>query len=243
MFTIGLCAGVATLFSACGLLEELPPVPTETPANYNFLANPGFEVDGAPWRTLDSPAWGPFEISEGVAHTGDHSLGLSLNGGPGETATRIVGGVQDTTPFEFPEFVSGFYRVDRWEPVATFQYLQFVVIVRGGDFGDEFALHEIRFPIAGAPRQPFELSNARFVFLSRDAPVMNRWTYFSYPIKQAFEERWGRVPERWDSIETIFEVRYDAKTEEQSPTGAQVYFDDLYMGRQAFNPNKPADFD
>ena len=65
----------------------------------------------------------------------------------------------------FPEFASGFYRVNAWQPAATFQYMQFVVIVRGGDFGDDIALHEIRFPIAGIDHEPFMLSNAHFVFL------------------------------------------------------------------------------
>lgn len=224
----------------CGLFEELPPVPTPVaPADENRIVNSGFEAGAEPWRTLDSPAWAPFEITDSVSRSGDRSLALTLTGGEADTGTRIVGAIQDVRSFGFPEFVSGYYRVDSWNPSAAFQYLQFVLIVRGGDFGDSFPLHEIRFPIAGATRQPFELSNARFVFLSRDPPELGEWVYFSYPVARAFERQWGVVPQTWESLEVLFEVRYDGKTPEQSPTGAQVYFDDLYLGPQLLNPNRP----
>jgi hypothetical protein len=233
-------ASLGAFAAGCGLFEELPPVPTPVaPIDENRIVNGGFEAGAEPWRTLESPSWRPFDISDTVARSGDRSLALTLQGDESETGTRIVGAVQEVRSFGFPEFVSGYYRVDEWQPTASFQYLQFVVIVRGGQFGDAFQLHEIRFPIAGAARQPFELSNSRFVFLSRDPPETGEWTYFSYPLARAFERHWGHVPQTWDSLEVLFEVRYDGKTAEQSPTRAQVYFDDLYLGPQLLNPNRP----
>ncbi len=229
----------APLIAGCGLLDELPPIPTPTPSAANLLQNPGFENGADPWFALQQDTWRPFEISDSVARTGEHSLGLDLQGEDDAIATRIVGAIQPISATVFPEYVSGFYRVDDWQPQATFQYLQFVIVVRGGDFGDDFGIHEMRFPIAGIDREPFLLSNARFLFLSREAPKLRKWVYFGYPVRQAFATRLGRVPERWDSIEAFFEVRYDGKTAEQPATSARVYFDDLYAGPLLDNPNHP----
>ena len=230
---------LAPLVAACGLFDELPPVPTPTPTAANIIQNPGFESGSDPWRALDQPTWRPYGISDSVARSGTHSLELSLRGEAGELNTRITGAMQPVAAPLFPEYVSGFYRVDDWEPAATFQYMQFVVVVRGADFGDGAPVHEVRFPIAGIEREPFTLSNARFLFLSRNPPVKGQWTYFGYPVKQAFQTRLGKVPERWDSIELFFEVRYDGKAAEQGVTSAHVYYDDLYAGPQIDNPNRP----
>ena len=233
---------LSAFLTSCGLLEELPPLATPTPAaDTNLLANPGFEDGREPWHVLDQPGWQAFEVSDAVSHSGSHSLLLTLQSGADATGTHIAGAIQEVTPAEFPEFVSGFYRVDDWQPNATFQYLQFVAVVRGADFGDAFPLHEIRFPIAGIEHEPFTLSNAQFLFLNRDAPKIGEWTYFSYPISYAFQHKWGRVPETVESIEFFFEVRYDGKTAEQGVSAAQVYFDDLYVGPQIGNPNRPPD--
>lgn len=230
---------VAPLLASCGLFEELPPLPTPGPSPDNLVQNASFETGREPWFSLEQPTWRPFDIGEGNGRTGDRSLSLTLNGEEADVNTRITGAVQRFTPAAFPEFVSGFYKVDEWTPNATFQYLQFVVLVRGGDFGDQFPLHEIRFPIAGIEREPFLISNARFVFLSRGQPEIGRWTYFGYPVKQAFQTAWGRVPESWESIEMFFEVRYDGKTVEQGSTSAAVLYDDLYAGPTVSNPNRP----
>jgi hypothetical protein len=118
--------------------------------------------------------------------------------------------------------------------------VQFVVAVYGSDIGTEFPIYEIRFPLAGVDRDPLTLSNAKFLFLSREKrPGLGRWTYFGYPLRQAFESRWGKAPTRWDKLEVFLEVRYDAKTQAQGETSADVYFDDIYAGPQAENPNRP----
>lgn len=225
--------------SACGLFEELPPLATPTPSPDNLVQNAGFETGRDPWFSLDQPTWRPFDLGEGVARTGGQSLSLTLRGEEADVATRVVGAVQTLRPAEFPEFLSGFYRVEEWTPNATFQYLQFVVAVHGGNFGDDEAIHQIRFPIAGIGREPFQIDNARFMFLSRGQPEMNAWTYFGFPIKQAFQSKWGAVPSSWEFIEIFFEVRYDSKTAEQGTTSAKVYFDDLYVGPMVSNPNRP----
>ena len=182
-----------------------------------------------------------FSISDSVAHSGTHSLSLNLAGDASETGTRLVGGVQTIRTTEFPEYLSGFYRVDDWRPAATYQYIQAVVAVHGGDFGDAFPVHEIRFALAGLTRTPFVVPYAQFVFLNRAAPVLHQWVYFDYPLRQAFTTGPGKLPTRWDSIDIRLEVRYDAKTAVEGATSGQVYFDDLYAGPQAANPNRPPD--
>ena len=68
---------------------------------------------------------------------------------------------------------------------------------------------------------------------------MKKWTYFSYPVKRAFEREWGKAPTRWDSIQFFVETRYDGKTTDQGETLADVYIDDVYLGPQISNPNRP----
>jgi hypothetical protein len=130
--------------------------------------------------------------------------------------------------------------VEQWEPGAAPQYLQVVVLVRGSDLGAEFDLYEMRLPIAGIVEAPFTLSNAKFRFLSRDAPEEGSWTYFAYPLSQAFVQEYGAAPTRWEGIEVFFEVRFDQK-QDGDAASALVYFDDLYLGPQALNPNRPDD--
>jgi hypothetical protein len=230
------------LGAGCGALDAPAASPTETPsaATANLFQNPGFEEGDQPWTFRDQAEWRPFEVDDTVAYTGSRSARLEIEGAENESGTRIAGAIQNINPETFPEYVSGFYRVDEWRPDAPFQYVQFVVSVLGGDFGDGIDVHQLRLPLAGAEREPFALTNARWVFINRDQPDVGEWTYFGYPIKRAFELNWGRVPGSWDSIDVFFEVRYDDKVAGSTPA-ATVFFDDLYAGPQSGNPNRPAD--
>jgi hypothetical protein len=234
-------------FAACGLFddpaESLAPTPTPDPAgvSLNLLANPGFEQGETAWTYRDAVEWRPFAISDAVAYRQQHSLELRLESTDADTGTRIVGAVQELRPLELPEYLSGWYRVDEWTPSATHQYVQFVVAVYGADYEDEFDIHEVRFPIVGIESDPFTLTNARWRYLSRDTtPELGEWTYFGYPVRAAFEEAWGRVPGRFDRIDVFFEVRYDNKQPGQGASTATVYFDDVYLGLFATNPNRPS---
>jgi hypothetical protein len=165
-------------------------------------------------------------------------LTLQDNGALGSLVTGVIQPLP-APQGQFPEYVSGFYRVDEWERGAPFQYLQFVVIVRGGDFGDSFPVHEVRFPLAGIDHDPFVLSNARFLYLSRAQPQMGQWVYFGYPVGKAFEKLLGHRPATWDSVELFIEARFDGRAEADGPAKAVVYYDDLYAGPQLGDPNRP----
>lgn len=232
--------------AGCGLFEDpaesLAPTPTPDPAGvaFNLFANPGFELGEMGWTYRDAGEWRPFAISDSVAYRGERSLELRLESADADTGTRIVGAVQEIRPTEMPEYLSGWYRVDEWTAAAPHQYVQFVVAVYGADYEDEFDIHEVRFPIVGIESDPFTLTNARWRYLSRDTtPELGTWTYFGYPVRWAFEQAWGRAPAGFDRIDVFFEVRYDNKVAGQGASTATVYFDDVYLGLFATNPNQP----
>jgi hypothetical protein len=234
---------LATLSAAsgCTVLEEAATTPTPTPGpSQNLLLNPGFEDGDAPWFSLQQPEWSPFEISERFARGGDRSLLLPLRDDGSAANVRIAGAIQEVQPQQFPEFISGYYRVEGWEPDGVpFQYLQFVVVVHDADYQDEFDVHEIRFPLAGAATEPFQLQNSRWLFLGRDPPREGRWVYFGYPLRQSFADKWAAAPTAWTKIALYLEVRYDGRTAEHSGMSGDVYFDDMYLGPQGGNPNRP----
>jgi hypothetical protein len=209
---------------ACGVFDESPVVPAPTPSGENLLADGGFEGGATAWTAF--PPAGAHEVTSSAAHGGASSMALRLSPSVSQLAVTQV-----LNPSTFPEFVSGFYRVDQWPEEGAF--LQFVVSARGAA-PDE--TREVRFVIAGVSTAPDEENSplVRYVFLSRDDPVVGEWTYFAYPVRYAFQVTTGRVPEAWTSIDVSVEAR--------SLTGAiesTAYFDDLYAGPQAGNPNRP----
>ena len=226
--------------AGCGLLDAPPPLATPSPPEGNLLTNPGFEDGDQGWLAPQQSAWTSFTVVDRTAHGGSRAMRLQLPGDP-STASHTAGGVQALDTRVFPDFLSGFYRVDSWRPNTGKQYLQFAVRVVGGDLGDDAPSHELRFVIAGTERDAPATRDPHLFFISRGEPVISRWTYFSYPVGHAFESRFGKLPLRWDSIQVSLEVRYDGITADASFEAADVYFDDLYMGYQFQNPNRPND--
>jgi hypothetical protein len=230
----------------------VPQTPPEGQAN--LFHNPGFEEGKEPWCSLHVGEVPSFEVSQDFAHSGESSAYLQMR-----VPAEEVGGakvfylVQEVKAEEFPEMISGYYRVENWSKGTPKQYLQFVVIacrqvVRQGTLvhcgagatnlpGDYS--HQIRFPLAGISENPFQIENAFFVFLTKEEPVTGEWVYFERNIKQDFEELWGAAPEGYEFLRILFEVRYDDKEAGPVPAEADVYYDDLYMGPASENPNKP----
>ncbi len=118
------------------------------------------------------------------------------------------------------------------------QYIQFVVIAIGADNlqgrppadPNPFPNHQIRYPLAGIDREPFQIANAYFVFLGREDPPLDQWVPFSVNVKEDFERFWGAAPEGYETIRILFEVRYDSKAIGEGPLAADVFYDDLYFG-------------
>ena len=209
--------------AACVLYRAGPVAPTTTPAHADLVKDGGFESGAGAWKPSGAGAF----VATGIAHSGTHSGALRTPAG----ASGSVAVTQALDTAAFPEFVSGFYRLDGWRPASGARSIEFAVTVRGGDFADGAPSHTVRFVIGGLAAAPPGLPpTERYVFLSRAAPKVGVWTYFAYPVQDAFEKAFGRVPARWDGIDLSLAA---------ATGGATVYFDDIYAGPQFENPNRP----
>jgi hypothetical protein len=237
--TLALLVLMATLAAACGDGAE-PGAGTVADQGANLFQNWSFESGGDPWFSLATQVWGePFSVSSQVAHSGESSAHLELRAVPNAVGAMIAGVVQETSPKEFPEVLSGYYYVDHWLKGTQKQYLQFVVIAFGatnlpGNYGN----HQIRYPLAGVNEEPFAIDNAKFVFIGKEEPAKGQWVHFQRPIAQDFQELWGAVPQGFEKLRILFEVRYDDKRA-GAEGKADVYYDDLYVGLAAGNPAQP----
>jgi hypothetical protein len=217
-------------------------VPQEPPEGQaNLFHNPGFESGREPWCSLHPEQVPPFEVSQNFAHSGTSSAYLQMRVPAEESGqAKVFYLVQEVTPEQFPELISGYYRVENWVKGTPKQYLQFVVIA----FDDTnltpvYTNHQIRYPLAGISEEPFEIANAFFIFLTKEEPKTGEWVYFERNIKEDFEQLWGAAPEGFSKLRILFEVRYDDKEAGTTPAEADVYYDDLYMGPASENPNHP----
>ena len=221
---VAVVAGLSLAAIACAG-EGGAPRPTAD-AN-NLLQNPGLEEGGDPWFSLRPP---DFVVSQDVSHSGDASALLPLRGEEGE-ASKIGYLVQELEPAEFPELLSGFYRVEKWSKGTEKQYLQVVVVAFGSDnLASDFPNHQIRYILAGVDSPPLDITNARFVFASGDEPAQGEWVKFEMNVRDDFEELWGAVPEGFENLRLLFEVRYDGKVPGDGAPEADVFYDDLYIG-------------
>ena len=213
---------------------ERPTISDGVAADGNLFRNGSFEEGSEPWCSLDSSAWGtPFSISNERAFVGDQSALLQLRSDDGGEA-RVYGVVQAVAGDEFPETLSAEYFVERWEQGTPIQYLQAVVIVWGAENVPPAVAgvgnHQIRYILAGVDRQPTQISNARYVMVSEEQPRIGEWVSFERNVRQDFLELWGSVPEGFDRLRVLFEVRWDNRMPNDGPSSADVYYDDLYFG-------------
>jgi hypothetical protein len=224
-------------------VPTIEPRPTLTPGAYeppagsaNVFGNPGLEEGTQYWFALHDQT---VATTTTVAHSGQASAYLNMRDPAEATGAKVYYLVQEVAPAEFPELISGYYRVDNWNRGTLKQYLQFVVIVFAPtNLGDQYPNYQIRYPLAGISEDPFPISNAFFIYLGKDEPRQGEWVYFETNIKEDFQEKWKAVPEGYSKIRVLFEVRYDDK-EPGIASEADVYYDDLYMGPAGANPNKP----
>ena len=199
----------------------------------NRFANPGFEEGREPWFSK-TDSWGTsFSVSDARPHSGEHSGLLELRSDEQAGSNRVYGIVQEISPEEFPEIVSGFYCVERWEQGTPFQYLQFVIIVHDAEnIPAELGAtnHQIRYILAGAESQPTFISNARYVMVTASAPNVGEWVPFEFDVEDDFLELWGDVPHGYQKLAFFFEVRWDGREPTAGISVADVYYDDLYAG-------------
>lgn len=218
--------------------------PTATGAN--LLENPGFELGRQEWTTMGGENWGAFDIVDAPVHSGLHSAHLSVKAvAESPEKAKVFGVVQeirrDTLPGDFPDVLSGWYRVNEWNKPATGAdlYMQAVVIIWGdprtsvliGQAAGQKPVsnYQIRFYLGGLVEPAFRLSNARLDFVTRGQPTQGEWVRFEIPVKQKFQELWGTVPADYEFIRILFEARWDNKVA-GTTLSADVTFDDLFFG-------------
>jgi hypothetical protein len=150
----------------------------------------------------------------------------------GTNGAKVYYLVQEVTPQQMPEVVCGYYFAENWVKGSPHQYVQFVVIafnpqnIEGGHPN-----YQLRYILGGADSPPFQIENAKFVFVTRSTePPLGQWVPFELHLREDFERLWGRVPEGFDKLRLLFEVRWDNKVAGVSPAEADVYYDDLYAG-------------
>jgi hypothetical protein len=201
----------------------------------NYLLNPGFETDEPSWYSHEN--WKTqFKYNNKIVKTGKQSAFLELDSRTeGSQSSRVHGVVQDIKPGVFPEIISGNYYVENWQKGTTRQYLQMVVIVFGPDNiprdiqgGGNY---QIRYILAGTKVDPFEIKNAKYVYVNSADPVIGRWVHFERNLIDDFKKEWNDIPKSFTSIRVFFEARWDGRTETTPITG-KVYYDDLYLGKK-----------
>ncbi|MFQ5472603.1 MAG: hypothetical protein ACE5FA_06950 [Dehalococcoidia bacterium] len=200
----------------------------------NLFDNAGFEEGADPWFTLNEDSG--FEVSKEFARSGEYSAILRMDDPVSAEGARVYYLVQELEPEGFPEVVEGFYRVENWGRGTDRQYVQVVIIaMEPENFPADIASNfQLRYVLAGLDVDPFENPdgpvNARMVFVSRDEPVQGEWVEFRLNVREDFERLWDRVPEGFDRLRLLFEVRWDAKPAGDGAPRGDVYYDDLYIG-------------
>lgn len=223
--------GLALVALSCNGDDSQPNGPPASPqpdGAANLFLNPGLEDGADPWFFLKPD--GPFTRTDALAQSGEYSAMFEMRDPPEAMDAKVYYLVQEIAPAEFPEFLSGYYRVEKWEKGTPKQYLQFVVIAFGVDnLPGGFPNHQIRYILAGIDSPPFPITNAHFIFLGKEEPALGEWVRFETNVREDFERLWGAAPEGFEKIRILFEVRWDSKTPGNAAE-ADVYYDDLYFG-------------
>jgi hypothetical protein len=199
------------------------------PGTSNTLQNGGFEEGAEPWITLADASG--FQVSTEQVHSGENSALLRMRD-PAEAAEeKVYYLVQEVRPDEFPEVVCGYYRVENWKKGSLHQYLQAVAIVFApANLPTTYPNYQIRYLLAGADSPPFSITNGKFVFVTREDPKVGEWVPFELNLREDFEELWGQVPEGYEFVRLLFEVRWDNKVAGEAPAEADAFYDDLFAG-------------
>ena len=194
----------------------------------NLFVNPGLEEGDTGWTSLQPDA--SFVVSTERAQGGSSSALLRMRDPAEAGGIKVYYLVQEISPELWPDEISGAYRVENWAPGSEIQYVQFVVVAFGpSNMPDEYTNWQIRYPLAGLDEPPYQLENARFQFLGSGQPRTGEWIQFRTNIREDFERAWGVVPENFEKIRVLFEVRWEEKVP-GAPASADVYYDDLYIG-------------
>lgn len=238
-----------SLAMACGgESEEAGPIAAA-------LSDPGFEEGGEAWGYVGEYKLGLFRVSEAYAHSGTHSghLFLDSRAVPPLMTVRAASGVQELAPEAFPETLSGWYRVEKWQAEApeTGLFVNILVYVMGdprtmeivrpddpnaGPPPAQYPGYAVSYRLAGDLSATQELVEAQEESwgnvgtrdLGVGAPRAGEWVRFELPLRADFEEIWGVVPSGYGSLRIILQTLWMDRPA-GSEVMADVYFDDLEL--------------
>jgi hypothetical protein len=211
---------------ACGGDDE--EVSPEAPPG-NLLLNPGFEQGPEPWITLSAESG--FEVTQELAFAGLSSAVLRMADPAEAEGSKVYYLVQEVTPATFPDLVRGAFRIENWLKGTPKQYVQLVVIAFGADNDPTPAENfQLRYILGGVNVAPLDIANAQYIFLTQGDPIVGDWVTFEANIREDFQNFWNAVPENFDKIRVLFEVRYDDKVAGDGAVEANLYWDELYVG-------------
>ena len=164
--------------------------------------------------------------------TPDANLTIAIRGAVQEIRRQDVG--------DFPEKLSGSYRVDKWSPGTNKTYVQAVIGLAPEDPERPVCERagtspcQLAWVLGGIEEPPFNLTNRRFLFVDRSEPVVGEWVRFEVNPRADFEREWGQVPRDYDRLILYLEVRYEYPSglpkADRPPVEAEVRWDDLYLG-------------
>jgi hypothetical protein len=206
-------------------------------AEENALLNPGFEEDdvaGGGWEQVGASV---FEITDEQAASGSRSLHLSMRDDTSSQPAKSYAVGQRLGTSTTPELLQAAYRVENWVKGTAKQYIVATVIVIGGTGGfppcpdgNLCPNYQIRYILGGVAEEPLETENARYVFVSKDEPVQGEWVRFQRNLRNDFEDIYGHIPEAYEEMRLIFELRYDDRAASEGPLEGDLYIDDVYAG-------------
>ncbi|MBI1742382.1 hypothetical protein HYR54_04860 [Candidatus Acetothermia bacterium] len=211
-----------------GCSSTLPSEPST--GSKNLFVNGSFEQGTTPWFALHGKQWDGFSISDRYAKEGKHSAYLALRASQETEGSKVFGLIQEVSPKNFPQRISGYYRIEGWKRGTAKQYLQFVVIVQGDFTETRFNNYQIRYVLTGVNQPPLKIANAHYIFLGKAEPQQGAWVRFERDLRADFKQEWGRVPGEFGNLRILFEARYDGKKANEGEISADAYYDDLYLG-------------
>lgn len=235
-----------------------PATPSEAPAVQwghptpllagNQLRNPGFEAGTESWGRIGSRNSVGFDVVSEPTHSGSGAAHLAAVWRPGnrERPVSVRSAAQEISPPRFPDRVSGWYRVDRWEYESDegALLLQIIVVAIGDPrtleivasrTPDDFEVnpkldnYQLRYQLAGPSEAPEDGGNVKHRVIGAEPPELGTWQYFDLPVRSDFAELWGSVPSNYERLRIMFAVRWNDK-EEGAALHADVYYDDLFFG-------------
>lgn len=210
--------------------RDVPPpvVSTTTPmAPAGTIANGDFEAGLDGWASVPAPATPAVADREAHSGTGSALTPLRYESEQEGGAASVL--LQDLDAAQLPRTISGWYRVDNWAPTDNIQFVSLAIAAidpkRTPKTGTTNV--QLHYLLGGTAKAPFRIDNAKFVFVTRNAPPVGTWTRFEIHPREDFARMWGSAPRGMRFVRLILTNRVTTHAAGEPAGGADVRWDDL----------------